>query len=142
MTPELVALLDGLSKRDHATMADDLVLVDERGGRVNSFTMRKHLYTAIEAAGLGHLREGDTPIRWHDLRDTFASHAARVMRSLSDVQALCGHADIATTMRYVHYQPGAKDAELLAAAFAERDPVEAAVDSGLVANSSFPVSSS
>jgi integrase len=114
------------------------VLVDEKGDRVNSWTLRRHFYEALEAAGLGHLREGDPPLRWHDLRHTFASHAARVMRSLSDVQALCGHADIATTMRYVHYQPGAKDAELLAAAFAERDPIEAAVDAAVDPNSRIP----
>jgi hypothetical protein len=60
------------------------------------------------------------------------------MRSLSDVQALCGHADIATTMRYVHYVPGAKDAELLAAAFAEPDPIEVAVDATVGPNSRIP----
>jgi integrase len=73
------------------------------------------------------LREADPPLRWHDLRHTFASHAARAMRSLSDVQALCGHADLQTTMRYVHYRPGADEAQRLAAAFAEPDPLEQAV---------------
>jgi integrase len=143
MTPDLVALLDGLSKRDHPAMADDLVLVDDKGDRVNSFTARKHFYAALDAAGLGHLREADPPLRWHDLRHSFASSAARVMRNLTDVQALLGHSDIVTTQRYTHYQPGAKDAELLAAAFSvERDPMEVAVDSAVVANSSLPVPSS
>jgi hypothetical protein len=41
-------------------------------------------------------------------------------------------------MRYVHYQPGAGDAELLAAAFAEQDPIEAAVDSTVDPNSRLP----
>jgi hypothetical protein len=63
------------------------------------------------------------------------------MPSLSDVQALCGHADITTTQRYVHYQPGARDAELLATAFVERDPIEAAVDATVDPNSSLPAPS-
>ena len=82
---------------------------------------------SVEAAGLGHLRAGDRPLVWHDLRHTFASHAVRAMPSLSDVQALCGHAHISTTMRYVHYRPAAGEAERLTAAFAEPDPLERAV---------------
>jgi len=127
MIPDLVALLDGVSRRDHSTLADDLCFVDEKGDRLNSFTLRRHFYDALAAAGLGHLREADPPLRWHDLRHTFASHAVKVMDSLSDVQALLGHAHIATTMRYMHYQPGAAEAERLAAAFAEPDPLERAV---------------
>jgi hypothetical protein len=49
------------------------------------------------------------------------------VKPLSDVQALCGHAHITTTMRYVHHLPGARDAEVLAAAFADDDPLERAV---------------
>jgi integrase len=127
MTPDLVALLDRLSRRDHATGGDDLVLVTEAGDRVSSYTLRDHFYAALGAAGLGHLREADPPLRWHYLRHTFATRAARVV-PLSDVQALCGHADIQTTQRYVHHVPGARDAERLAAAFAdEPDPLERAV---------------
>jgi hypothetical protein len=33
-------------------------------------------------------------------------------------------------MRYVHHVPGARDAELLAAAFAVEDPLERAVSAG------------
>jgi integrase len=56
MTPDLVALLDGLSKREYSTMVDDLVLVDRKGDRVNSFTLRRAFYAALDDAGLGHLR--------------------------------------------------------------------------------------
>ncbi len=34
------------------------------------------------------------------------------------VQEWMGHADIQTTMRYLHYSPGAEDAQLVDAAFA------------------------
>ena len=53
--------------------------------------------------------------------------AAVKVKPLSDVQAMCGAAHISTTMRYVHHQPGARDDELLAAAFAEPDDLERAV---------------
>lgn len=101
MTDDLMAVLDALTRRGHSTMEDDLVLVNDLGGRVSGFTLRKHFYGALKGAGLAHLREADPPLRWHDLRHGFASRAAKVL-PLSDVQALCGHADIQTTMRYVH----------------------------------------
>jgi integrase len=127
ITSELVALLDTLSRRNHSTLADNLLLVTEADDRVSSFTLRKHYYTALDAAGLGHMRDTEPPIRWHDLRHTFATRAAKLM-PMSDVQALCGHADVHTTQRYVHHVPGARDAELLAAAFAEpADDLERAV---------------
>jgi len=39
-----------------------------------------------------------------------------------------GHADIQTTMRYLHYAPRADDARLVAAAFATEDLAENAGD--------------
>jgi integrase len=132
MIPDLVALLDGLSRRDHSTGDDDLVLVNERGGRLCGHTLTRQFYAALRAAGLGHLREADPPLRFHDLRHTFATLAVKV-KPLSDVQALCGHADISTTMRYVHYVPGARDAELLASAFADDDGAPSLLSSSLAA---------
>ncbi|WP_156028225.1 tyrosine-type recombinase/integrase [Candidatus Solirubrobacter pratensis] len=120
MIADLAALLDGLSQRDHSTGLDDLVLVDELGDRLNGWTLRRHFYGALGPAGLAHLRESDPPLRWHDLRHSFASLAVKV-KPLSDVQALLGHAHITTTMRYVHSVPGQRDAELLGAAFAAAD---------------------
>ena len=42
------------------------------------------------------------------------------------VQAWMGHADIQTTMRYVHHRDRGDEAKLLAQAFAVADPVVAA----------------
>jgi integrase len=41
---------------------------------------------------------------FHDLRHTFGTLAVRVF-PLSDVQRMMGHADLSTTMKYVHYVP-------------------------------------
>ncbi len=62
-------------------------------------------------------------IRFHDLRHTFGSLAINRV-SLVDVQAWMGHADIKTTMRYLHHKSRAADAELLDGAFAPESPTE------------------
>ena len=89
MIPELAALLDGLSRRDHSTGPDDLVLVDEPDGGSGRSGLRRHFYSALDGAGLAHLREVDPKLRWHDLRHSFASLAVKV-KPLSDVQACSG----------------------------------------------------
>jgi integrase len=43
-------------------------------------------------------------IKFHGLRHSFGTIAVQAF-PLSDVQAWMGHADIQTTMRYVHYVP-------------------------------------
>jgi integrase len=43
-------------------------------------------------------------VRFHDLRHSFGTIAVAEF-PLSDVQAWMGHADIHTTMRYVHHVP-------------------------------------
>jgi hypothetical protein len=87
------------------------------------------LYDALNDAELGHLRylepptkdnpKGvmrDDPIVFHDLRHTFGTLAIRVA-PVTDVQHWMGHADIQTTMRYVHYVPQHDNAAKLTAAF-------------------------
>ena len=51
---------------------------------------------------------------FHDLRHTFGTLAVRAW-PMSDVQAYMGHADISTTMLYVHHQSRARAAEELGA---------------------------
>ena len=43
-------------------------------------------------------------MKFHGLRHSFGTIAVQAF-PLSDVQAWMGHADIQTTMRYVHYVP-------------------------------------
>jgi integrase len=49
---------------------------------------------------------------FHDLRHTFGTLAVEAW-PLHDVQAYLGHADIQTTMIYVHHQPKTAAAERL-----------------------------
>jgi integrase len=89
--------LDGLSRRGYCTDSDDLVFVSDSGGVVDDFGLRRRYYAALERAGLKRLR-------FHDLRHTFGTIAVQAF-PLSDVRAFMGHADIQTTMIYVHHVP-------------------------------------
>lgn len=88
---------DELSRREHFNHADDFVFINEVGGPVHDGALRQRFYTALAAAGLERLR-------FHDLRHTFGTLAVQAF-PLSDVRAYMGHADIATTMIYVHHVP-------------------------------------
>jgi integrase len=52
------------------------------------------------------------PLRFHDLRHVFGSHAIN-KASILQVQTWMGHADVKTTMRYLHHRSHASDADLL-----------------------------
>jgi len=58
-------------------------------------------------------------LRFYDLRHTFGSLAINVA-SIVQVQAWMGHADIQTTMRYLHHKSRADDAKLLSTAFSPK----------------------
>jgi len=121
--------LDGLSQREAFTAPDDLVFCTEVGEHVTDDTMRDGFYDALDRAGLGDKRDGDDPIVFHDLRHTFGTRMI-AKADIRRVQEWMGHADIQTTMRYLHYAPHAEDAALVAEAFRLEAPAEpaAAVD--------------
>ncbi|MDQ3630662.1 MAG: tyrosine-type recombinase/integrase, partial [Actinomycetota bacterium] len=96
--------LDGLSRRAEFTGPDDLVFASAVGTVLDDGEMRRAFYAALERAGLGGRREGDDPFVFHDLRHTFGTLAVQAW-PLHDVQGYMGHADIQTTMLYVHHQP-------------------------------------
>jgi integrase len=59
--------------------------------------------TDIKNGWASALREaGIPPIRFHDIRHTFGTRAVDGGAPLSAVKEVMGHADIRTTMRYVH----------------------------------------
>jgi integrase len=106
-----------LKQTSEFTEADDLIFASETGDHLGYDKARKAFAKACEAAGL-------KTIRFHDLRHTFGTLAVQVF-ALSDVQAMMGHADISTTMIYVHSKAreddAAKFSEYIAGQRAEQD---------------------
>jgi integrase len=141
VSDQAVVVLEALSRREHFTGPDDLVLCDEVGHHLDDNTVRDEFYAALERAGLGHLRyveppnhanpKGvmrDDPIVFHDLRHTFGTQCAARGIDLRKIQAWMGHADIQTTMRYLHYVPAHDDAARLTAAFTANVGTEAGAE--------------
>jgi integrase len=111
-------VLEGLSQRELFTDAQDLVFCSLTGGPFHDDQMRDRFYDALDAAGLGAKRQGNDPMVFHDLRHTFGTLAVEAW-PITDVQAYMGHADIHTTMIYVHHQPKAAAADRLSALVAK-----------------------
>jgi hypothetical protein len=107
--------LDGLSRRDRFTDPDDLVFVDDVGGPLDDWRLRNRFHEALDKAGLPRLR-------LHDLRHTFGTLAVPAF-PLTDVKAYMGHADISTTMIYVHHVPRVDAADRLSKLVAGADSV-------------------
>ena len=94
MIDQVARALDELSRRERYTRDEDLVFCNDLGWHFEDSALRRRFYAARERAAI-------KPIRFHDLRHTFGTLAVQVF-PLSDVKAYMGHADIATTMIYVH----------------------------------------
>jgi integrase len=114
LIPQAIAALDRISQAGYPNGPEDLVLPTRGDGMLDAGHVRDAFYRGLIASGLGHLREKDNP----GLRHTFGTIAVRVF-PLTDVQAMLGHSDIQTTMRYVHSVPRTDAAWILAQAFAE-----------------------
>ncbi len=109
MVPEVAAAIARLLQREHFTGRDDLVFPGLAGGYLDGSALRRRYKEAIARAGLRKLR-------LHDLRHVFGSLAIG-KASLIDVQQWMGHANIQTTMIYLHFKPKKDEARLLAEAF-------------------------
>ena len=109
LAPEVAKALDGLSRRDWFTDEDDLVFAGKTGGYLDGSALRRRYKAALKRAEL-------RPLRFHDLRHTFGTRMI-AKADIRRVQEWMGHADIQTTMRYLHYAPRAEDALLVAEAF-------------------------
>jgi integrase len=131
VTEQVAVVLDGLSRRDHGTGPEDLVFTLGFNEPFHQDTVRKRFYVALKRAGLGALREKgeatqpDNRIVFHDLRHTFGTLAVQAF-PLSDVMAMMGHAEISTTMIYVHHVPQ-HDAAARLTALLQRDAAPVAV---------------
>jgi len=110
MAPDVAAAIAQLGRRDGLTGDDDLVFVGEEGGYLDGSALRRRYKAALLRAGL-------RPLRFHDLRHTFGTRMI-AKADIRRVQEWMGHADIQTTMKYLHYSPREEDARLVAEAFA------------------------
>jgi integrase len=119
--------LDGLSRRDEYTQPGDLVFPTDLGSYLHDGDLRHRFYSALRRARLGHKRQGDRPMVFHDLRHTFGTLGARIW-PLPELQAYMGHANISTTMIYVHHVPKASAADALSRLVASESGVADASD--------------
>jgi integrase len=110
MAPDVAAALARLGKRESFTGEDELVFVGMSGGFLDGSALRRRYKAALKRAGL-------RPLRFHDLRHTFGTRMI-AKADIRRVQEWMGHADVQTTMRYLHYVPREEDARLVAEAFA------------------------
>jgi integrase len=109
MAPEVAAALARLASRGEWTGDDDLVFVGTGGAHLDASALYRRYKLALRRAGLRNLR-------FHDLRHTFGTRAI-TKASILQVKEWMGHADVDTTMKYLHYVPRAHEAALLADAF-------------------------
>jgi integrase len=109
MVAKVADTLTDLKTREHHTTPRDLVFTNRDGTPLDGSALRRRYIATLKEAGLRRLR-------FHDLRHTFGSLAINVA-SIVQVQAWMGHADINTTMRYLHHKSHKNDAQLLATAF-------------------------
>jgi integrase len=116
LAPDAASALARLGDRDHWIGEDDLVFAGETGGYLDGSALRRRYKVALAAAAL-------RPLRFHDLRHTFGTRMI-ALADIRRVQEWMGHADIQTTMKYLHYAPRAEDARLVAEAFALPTPPE------------------
>jgi integrase len=113
MAPDVASALARLGARQNWTGDDDLVFAGEAGGFLDGSALRRRYKATLRRAGLRALR-------FHDLRHTFGTRMI-AKADIRRVQEWMGHADIQTTMKYLHYAPRAEDARLVAEAFATPD---------------------
>lgn len=101
LTDELVAALKAQRTR---TGLRERVLYSDRGEELSNRAIRNWMARAQKRAGV----EANGGI--HFLRHTFCSHLAIAGVPAKAIQELAGHADLKTTMRYLHLAPGHKRA--------------------------------
>jgi len=113
LAPAVATALAPLSQREDWLGDDDLVFVGIAGSYLDGSALRRRYKAALAAAGL-------RPLRFHDLRHTFGTRMI-AKADIRRVQEWMGHADVQTTMRYLHYAPREEDARLVAEAFEVED---------------------
>jgi integrase len=92
---------------------DDLVFAHPHTGKpMDRSKLLRRFKAACADAGV-------RPVRFHDLRHTFATRLAASGQPMRTIQEFLGHADSKTTQIYAHYAPSAHEVAMVNAAFAE-----------------------
>ena len=110
MAPLVAQTLARLSQQDFFTADDDLVFHVTAGAYLDGSALSNRYRRTLDRARLRRLR-------FHDLRHTFGTRVIAVA-DIRQVQEWMGHANVQTTMKYLHYVPRKKDAVLVGRAFA------------------------
>ena len=115
---QAAVVLDALSRRERFTGPADRVFTDD-GEPFNDNAVRDAFYAALKRVGIDRWRRGvaDDPLVLHDLRHSFGTLGAAIW-PLNDLRGYMGHADIQTTMIYVHHVPKIAAADELSRAVA------------------------
>jgi len=116
MAPDVAKALARLAERADWTGDDHLVFPGVGGHFLDGRALSRRYAAATERAEL-------RPLRFHDLRHTFGTRMIG-KADIRRVQEWMGHADVQTTMKYLHYVPREREAELVAEAF-HLEPVAA-----------------
>jgi integrase len=119
LAPEAAQALARLGQRSRFVGDDDLVFPGRAGEHLDGSALRRRYKAALRRAGL-------RPLRFHDLRHTFGTRAI-TKASILQVKEWMGHADVQTTMQYLHYAPRPQDAALLAEAFRDDAPAASVI---------------
>jgi integrase len=112
LASRLARELDLWSHRTTYASDDDLVFAHpDKGAALDGTKVSKRFKAACVDAGV-------RPVRFHDLRHTFATRLAASGTPIRTIQEFLGHADAKTTQIYAHYAPSEHEVELVDAAFA------------------------
>ena len=112
MTDRLAGELDRWSRRTIYRGDDDLVFAHpQTGNPLDRSKVTRRFQAACRAASV-------RPIRFHDLRHTFATRLAASGQPMRTIQEFLGHADSKTTQIYAHYAPSEHEVQMVNEAFA------------------------
>ena len=109
LAPAVAEALARLGQREFWTGEDDLVFPGVAGSYLDASALSRRYKAALKRAAL-------RPLRFHDLRHTFGTRMI-AKADIRRVQEWMGHADVATTMKYLHYVERPDEARLVAEAF-------------------------
>ena len=109
LAPAVAEALARLGQREFWTGEDELVFPGIVGNYLDASALSRRYKAALRRADL-------RPLRFHDLRHTFGTRMI-AKADIRRVQEWMGHADVATTMKYLHYVERPDEARLVAEAF-------------------------